>query len=313
MKRKTAINVHNLHKSYGEVEAVKGISFQVQAGDLFALLGTNGAGKSTTIEILCTLLRKSSGTVEINQHLLGERENNEKIRQSIGVVFQQSLLDERLTVFENIMHRGRIYKMSKEELAENYAFVCSYLQLEDIQHKKYGTLSGGQKRRADIARALIHKPAILFLDEPTTGLDPQIRQFVWQAIRRLQNDMNMTVILTTHYMEEAAVADQVVVLKNGQVIAQGTPEQLKTTYAYDQLKLVFKDRVQGERWLQEMGLSYTTNTSVYTIKVNEPMQALKLLLAVEEFIESFEVIKGTMDDVFIRITEKGGVCHEAAV
>lgn len=302
----TAIKVQNLRKSYGSVEAVKGISFHVQEGELFAFLGTNGAGKSTTIEILCTLLKKSSGTVEINNFTLDEKEGNAHIRQSIGVVFQQSLLDPRLTVYENIMHRGRIYNLSKKQLSENYVFVSSYLQLEDIQDKKYGILSGGQKRRTDIARALIHRPHILFLDEPTTGLDPQTRQFVWEAIKKMQQETNMTVFLTTHYMEEAAVADQVVVLKSGDIVAKGTPEELKAMYAYDQLKFIFKNDVDGEKWLQAMGLSFTKKMPIYTIKVDGTMQALELLKTVEPLLASFEVIKGTMDDVFIHIIENGG-------
>ena len=211
----TAIQVENLRKQYGEHEAVKGISFDVQQGELLAFLGANGAGKSTTIEILCTLLKKTSGTVRINGFTLDAKNNNADIRKSIGVVFQQSLLDERLTVHENILHRGKTYGLTKVELAANYQFVSTYLHLDDIEKKKYGTLSGGQKRRADIARALIHKPQILFLDEPTTGLDPQTRQFVWQAIKKLQQETNMTIFLTTHYMEEAAVAHHVIVLKNG--------------------------------------------------------------------------------------------------
>lgn len=306
MITKNAIKVQNLRKSYGSVEAVKGISFDVQEGELFAFLGTNGAGKSTTIEILCTLLKKSNGMVEINNFTLDEKYGNANIRQSIGVVFQQHLLDPRLTVNENIIHRGRTYDLSKKELAENYAFVSTYLLLEDIQDKKYGTLSGGQKRRADIARALIHKPCILFLDEPTTGLDPQTRQFVWKTIKKLQQETNMTVFLTTHYMEEAAVANHIVVLKSGEIVAKGTPDELKTLYAYDQLKIVFKDDVDGEKWLQDMGVSFTKSMSIYTIKVDVTMQALALLKKVEPLLASFEVIKGTMDDVFLRIIENRG-------
>ncbi len=189
-----AIKVENLCKQYGEQQAVKGISFTVEQGTLFAFLGENGAGKSTTIEILCTLLKKSSGQVTINGFTLDASNDNADIRKSIGVVFQQSLLDERLTVRENILHRGKTYGLSKAQLTDNYQFVSTYLHLEDIEKKKYGTLSGGgQKRRADIARALIHRPSILFLDEPTTGLDPQTRQFVWQAIKQLQLETNMTV------------------------------------------------------------------------------------------------------------------------
>lgn len=304
---KVAIRVEGLRKRYEQHEAVKGISFFVEQGSLFAFLGANGAGKSTTIEILCTLLKKSSGTVEINGYTLDASRDNAEIRKSIGVVFQQSLLDERLTVRENIWHRGKMYGLSKKELEENYQFVCSYLHLEDIEQKKYGTLSGGQKRRADIARALIHRPAILFLDEPTTGLDPQTRQFVWQTIKQLQTETNMTVFLTTHYMEEAAMAHQVVVLKQGEIVAAGTPDALKTAYAYDQMELVFHYIEEGVQWLEQQGIAYSEKQGIFTVRVQSTLHALTLLKQAEPLIASFEVIKGTMDDVFIHIMEQGGV------
>ncbi|MFJ7406709.1 MULTISPECIES: ATP-binding cassette domain-containing protein [unclassified Lysinibacillus] len=300
-----AIQVEHLQKQYGEQLAVKGISFKVEQGSLFAFLGANGAGKSTTIEILCTLLQKSSGTVTINGYTLDERSHNAEIRKSIGVVFQQSLLDERLTVRENIVHRGKTYGLSKTQLAENYQFVSTYLHLDDIEQQKYGTLSGGQKRRADIARALIHRPQILFLDEPTTGLDPQTRQFVWQTIKQLQKETNMTVFLTTHYMEEAAVADQVIVLKQGRIVAEGTPDSLKTKYAYDQMALVFHDRSSGLEWLQDTTLHFTEKQGVFSVRVDSTMHALTLLKSAEPFLASFEVIKGTMDDVFLHIMAQG--------
>lgn len=296
-----AIKVENLCKQYGEQQAVKGISFTVEQGTLFAFLGENGAGKSTTIEILCTLLKKSSGQVTINGFTLDASNDNADIRKSIGVVFQQSLLDERLTVRENILHRGKTYGLSKTQLTDNYQFVSTYLHLEDIEEKKYGTLSGGQKRRADIARALIHRPSILFLDEPTTGLDPQTRQFVWQAIKQLQRETNMTVFLTTHYMEEASVAHQVTVLKQGKIVAQGTPDALKTKYAYDSMALVFQNAQEGVQFLEENAISYTENQGIYTIRLTSTLQALPLLKKAERLIASFEVIKGSMDDVFLHI------------
>ncbi|MBX8943954.1 MULTISPECIES: ABC transporter ATP-binding protein [Lysinibacillus] len=296
-----AIKVENLCKQYGKQQAVKGISFTVEQGTLFAFLGENGAGKSTTIEILCTLLKKSSGQVTINGFTLDASNDNADIRKSIGVVFQQSLLDERLTVRENILHRGKTYGLSKTQLTDNYQFVSTYLHLEDIEKKKYGTLSGGQKRRADIARALIHRPSILFLDEPTTGLDPQTRQFVWQAIKQLQLETNMTVFLTTHYMEEAAVAHQVTVIKKGKIVAQGTPDALKTKYAYDSMALVFQNAQEGVKFLEENAVSYTENQGIYTIRLSSTLQALPLLKKAEPLIASFEVIKGSMDDVFLHI------------
>ena len=301
----TIIEISNLTKTYNTHYAVKDISFSVKEGSLFAFLGTNGAGKSTTIEILCTLLQKSSGQVVINGFNL-DQNNEGNIRKSIGVVFQQSLLDSRLTVEENILHRGKMYGLSAKELKENYAFVTNTLQLEDIAHRDYKNLSGGQKRRADIARALIHRPKILFLDEPTTGLDPQTRQFVWKAVRQLQQDENMTVFLTTHYMEEAAVADYVVVIKLGEIVAQGSPDELKTKYAYDQLKLVFHDKVAGVEQLKQRSLLFSERNDIFTIQIENTLASLSILKMLEENIKSFEVIKGSMDDVFLHINEEAG-------
>lgn len=300
------IVVSNLTKTYQTQKAVNDISFAVKEGSLFAFLGTNGAGKSTTIEILCTLLKKSSGQVIINGYNL-DQNNEGNIRKSIGVVFQQSILDDRLTVEENILHRGKMYGLTTEELKENYAFVTKYLQLEEIAPRKYRQLSGGQRRRADIARALIHRPKILFLDEPTTGLDPQTRQFVWKAVRQLQREENMTVFLTTHYMEEAAVADYVVVIKQGKIVAQGTPDDLKTNYAYDQLKLVFHDKIEGIEQLKQLSYPFHERNNIFTLQIETTLASLPILNRLEKNIKSFEVIKGSMDDVFININDAAEV------
>lgn len=298
------IDVKNLSKKYGSHEAVKGISFEVKKGALFAFLGTNGAGKSTSIEMLCTLLEKTSGDVKINGVPLGSRTNNYLIRKAIGVVFQQSILDARLTVKENILHRGNIYNLTKKELQENWGFVDRYLHLEDIAKKKYGTLSGGQKRRADIARAIIHKPTILFLDEPTTGLDPQTRVFVWDAIKKLQEETNMTIFLTTHYMEEAAVADEIVVMKEGKIVSKGTPNTLKEQYTYDELFVFFNNGVDGSSLLTQNNLNFKEKNGEYRVRVQSTIHALDILKELQTFISSFEVKKGSMDDVFIRINEE---------
>ena len=299
----SVIEVNGLIKRYKGVEAVKGITFQVEKGSLFAFLGTNGAGKSTTIEILCTLQEKTAGEVVIDGHRLGSAKSNDHIRKSIGVVFQQSILDEDLTVFENIWHRGKFYRLTKTQLRENYQFVCDTLSLTDIQHKKYGQLSGGQRRRADIARAIIHKPQILFLDEPTTGLDPKTRKMVWSAIEQLRKESRMTIFLTTHYMEEAVQADDIVIMKEGQIIAQGSPQLLKEQFAKDQLLLVLKD--QGEEVLQGMDISYQKRADAFEIEVESTLDTLPILQKLEGYISSFEVIKGSLDDVFIEINEGG--------
>lgn len=298
------IEVKQLTKNYSEITAVKEISFQVATGSLFAFLGTNGAGKSTTIEMLCTLLEKSSGNVQINGHTLGTIRGNEAIRQSIGIVFQQSILDEKLTVKENILHRGRFYKLSKTILQENYTFVQQYLQLEDIEAKKYGQLSGGQRRRADIARAIIHKPTLLFLDEPTTGLDPHTRKFVWETIERLRKEIGMTIFLTTHYMEEATNADQIVVIKQGEIIAQGTPNTLKEQYASDQLIIVLKEGAELESIQSIVHYPIFTAGDVFKINLPSTLHAILILKQIQPFISSFEVVKGSLDQVFIQINEE---------
>ena len=298
-----SIEVSDLRKQYGNHEAVKGISFSVKKGALFAFLGTNGAGKSTTIEILCTLNTKTAGEVTVAGYPLA---NSDAIRKEIGVVFQQSILDDQLSVYENIMHRGRLYHLTKKALQENYAFVSHHLQLADIEHKKYGSLSGGQKRRADIARAIIHKPSILFLDEPTTGLDPKTRIFVWETIKKLQQETNMTIFLTTHYMEEAAVADDIVIIKEGEIVAQGSPHTLKDMYAFDYVTLLFKDTTTGEQYLHDNNITFQEKHGAYHIRVQSTLHALQILKELEKYLESFEVIKGSMDDVFIRINEGGG-------
>lgn len=297
------IDVTGLRKKYGELEAVKGISFRVKRGNLFAFLGANGAGKSTTIEILCTLLKKSSGRVFINGYELDKENDNDAIRRSLGIVFQESLLDDVLTVKENILQRGKLYRLPKESLAENYAFVKKYLQLDDIEERRYDSLSGGQRRRTDIARALIHRPQLLFLDEPTTGLDPETRQFVWETLQRMQQDTNMTIFFSTHYMEEAEKADYIVMIKEGKIALEGTPNALRTQFAKDRLEVVFEHEDVGETLLQQLHVTYRKKQEVYIIPLASTLEAIDLLEKIKEHVASFEVIKGTMDDVFIAVQQ----------
>ena len=222
------IKVSSLKKSYGNVKAVKGINFSVEKGSLFAFLGPNGAGKSTTIDILCTLNKFDDGRISIAGYDL-QHESNE-IRNRIGVVFQDNLMDKKLTVKENLMIRAGFYYNSKIKRKLAVSEATKYSEIEGFLHRDYGTLSGGQRRRVDIARALLNTPKILFLDEPTTGLDPQTRKHIWETVERLQKENNMTIFLTTHYMEEAAKADYVVVMDDGLIVAQGTPYELKEKY-----------------------------------------------------------------------------------
>ncbi len=298
------IEVNDLKKSYGKVQAVKGLSFYVEQGKLFAFLGPNGAGKSTTIDIITTFLQKDSGTVTINGMTLGK--DDDGIRRIIGAVFQDNMLDELLTVRENIMMRGSLYGLRGEKLKSAVEKAMAAAEVDDFRNRKYGKLSGGQRRRADIARALVNTPKILFLDEPTTGLDPQTRKTVWETIRKLQSETGMTVFLTTHYMEEAAEADYVVVIDNGEISARGTPSQLKEKYAGDFLKLVPKkesyDKVLSS--LKEDNLTLTESAGTIKVSISRTMDALPLIERYKNDIESLEVLNGTMDDAFIAITGK---------
>ena len=290
-----AIRVSGLRKSYGGFEAVKGISFDVEEGSFFAFLGPNGAGKSTTISILCSILSKDSGEVEI----FGR--SPEESRRDIGVVFQDNRLDERLTVRENLAVRGSLYGYGKAELSRRVEDALEKTGSTDIADRSYSDLSGGQKRRVEIARGIIHSPRILMLDEPTSGLDPQTRKLIWENIRRLR-DEGMTVFLTTHYMEEAADADDVVVIDHGEVAAHGTPSMLKERYSSDYLDVVPRDRDGLEAMLERMGVGYTEHSDMVRIPLKDTMDAIPIIEAVKEMIEFFEVRTGTLDDAFLTIT-----------
>ena len=232
------IEVSGLKKSYGQVQAVKGIDFYVESGKIFAFLGPNGAGKSTTIDIICTFLKSDAGTVVVDGHRLGKDDN--AIRQSIGAVFQDGLLDPLLTVSENLSIRAGFYGLWGKQLDKTIREIAERMGIQEILKRPYAKLSGGQRRRCDIARALVNTPKILFLDEPTTGLDPQTRKSVWETITKLQRDTGMTIFLTTHYMEEAAEADYVIVIDNGSIVAKGTPSDLKERFTSDKLMLTTK-------------------------------------------------------------------------
>lgn len=294
------IEVSNLRKSYGSIEAVQGIDFYVEQGSLFAFLGPNGAGKSTTIDIICTLLKPDSGKVVINGYTLGR--DDDKIRSTIGVVFQDSVLDPLLTVKENLLTRGKFYGFSRGQLQEAVEQAAVAADAVEFMNRPYGKLSGGQRRRADIARALVNTPQILFLDEPTTGLDPQTRKSVWQTIQNLQAEKGMTVFLTTHYMEEAANADYVTIIDHGKVAAKGTPSELKGQYSADYLKINPSDMTQLVHILDESDTDYTFIGGVCFIKLTSTLEAIPLINQCEPYITSFEVVRGTMDDVFISIT-----------
>lgn len=296
------IEVEGLAKQYGDLTAVDGIDFTVEDGSLFAFLGPNGAGKSTTINIICTLLAKTAGKVSVAGYEVGREDH--KVRQEIGLVFQESILDELLTVKENIESRARFYGLSGPSLKKRLGMIAEVMGIGEILRRPYGHLSGGQRRRVDIARALVNTPKILFLDEPTTGLDPQTRIKVWDTVRYLQKEQHITVFLTTHYMEEAAAADDVAIIDKGRIVARGTPNELKDRYASDILRLYTGDLTSMQQTLRQMGITGEARSDAVFIQVKDSMKALEILKMVESKIEGFEVVKGSMDDVFIQITGK---------
>ncbi len=305
----TAVRVEHLVKRFGEVKAVDDISFCVERGDLFGFLGVNGAGKSTTINMLCTLYAQTSGMAEICDYRLGK--DNEAIRRKIGVVRQNNCLDLRLSVKENLLVRGSLYEKDKAKLKKHLADVCEIMGLSDVYNRRYAKLSGGQKRRCEIAGALLHVPEVLFLDEPTTGLDPATRKAVWESVEKLRREMKMTVFLTTHYMEEAARASAIAILDAGHIKEQGTPFSLKERYAKDKLRMI---PMQGKektltQTLTADGLPFRKKEEYIVLTVENSMQALPLLQQYESLLAGFEMVQGTMDDVFLNITgrEEGSV------
>lgn len=293
------IQVQDLKKSYGDIEAVKGISFEVKQGSFFAFLGPNGAGKSTTIEMMCTFLPATSGTILIDGDEVGKE--NAKIRENIGVVFQNNVLDDLLTIEENLRLRGKLYGKKDAELNDLIQKAMSVTDIADLSDRLYGELSGGQRRRADLARGLIHRPKVLFLDEPTTGLDPQTRVKVWEMIKKMQEENNLTIFLTTHYMEEAAQADNIIILDEGQVREEGSPAQLKEKYAKNKVVFTPKSEKLAEKLTNDQ-VAFETTGETLTVHIDQTLDAIELSEKYRDDLESYEVLKGTMDDVFLNVT-----------
>lgn len=292
------MEISHLHKSFGAVKAVQDLNFCVKKGELFAFLGVNGAGKSTTINIMCGELRKDSGSVLIGGTDLDKEPDS--IRRKLGVVFQSSVLDKDLSVRDNLRSRAALYGIHGKAFEKRLAELTELLDFSDLLKRPLGKLSGGQRRRIDIARALLHEPEILILDEPTTGLDPQTRTNLWQVIGRLRREQGMTVFLTTHYMEEAADADYVVIIDHGRIAAEGTPLTLKNTYTGDFITLYGITEEQ----VKTLGASYESIRDAYRVFVKDTAAATELILRYPEIFRDYEITKGKMDDVFLAVTGK---------
>lgn len=302
--KKKALIVKNLVKSYGEVKAVNDISFSVEKGSLFAFLGINGAGKSTTINIICSILLKDSGSIMVEG--LDLDQDSFKIKSEIGIVFQNSVLDQELTVYENLKIRTAFYELTKKERTKNIQMIIDLLELKPLLNKPVKSLSGGQQRRVDIARAMVHKPKLLILDEPTTGLDPKTRLVVWSLINKIRQETGMTVFLTTHYLEEAEKASYVVIMDKGKIIASGTPVELKHLYSNDYIiSYGAEDKVLNELLNeQHIKYHYQNEMQAYRIQIDANHSAVDLIKRYGSYLKDIEVYKGNMDDVFLNVTGK---------
>lgn len=296
------IRVENLIKHFGDVKAVDDINFTVKKGELFGYLGINGAGKSTTINMLCTLYAPDEGRVEICGYELGK--DNNAIRQKLGVVFQNNTFDALLTVRQNLLSRAYLYEKDESVIKKNLDIVCDTLDIGSLLQRQYRKLSGGQKRRCEIARAIMNQPEILFLDEPTTGLDPQTRRMVWRSVERLRKEYNMTIFLTTHYMEEAARANNVAVIDGGKIAAYGSPTMLKETYTSDRIRVFSDSYDKVIEIAAKYGMVYKEKSNHITITIPDTMSAIPIINELKPYIYSFEVVQGTMDDAFLNITGK---------
>ena len=292
------IRIDGLEKRFGEVHAVNNLSFRVKRGELFAFLGVNGAGKSTTISIMCGLLEKDGGNVEICGKNVGT--DMREIAKKLGVVFQNSALDARLSVKDNLVSRAALYGIYGAEAKKRIDELAEKLCIKDLMTRTVGKLSGGQRRRIDVARALLHKPEVLILDEPTTGLDPQTRKTLWEVIRDLRLHDGMTVFLTTHYMEESTDADYVIILDSGKIAAEGTPLELKNRYTGDFVTVYNAD----EQTIKDLGFPYEKIRDAFRISVKNTAEARDLIIKHPAVFSDFEITKGKMDDVFLAVTGK---------
>ena len=292
------IEISQLNKAYGDVHAVCDLSFRVKRGELFAFLGVNGAGKSTTISMICGELKKDSGSISVCG--LDAEKDNAQISRKIGVVFQSSALDAQLSARENLQSRAALYGITGKSFDRRFRDLTELLAFADFADRPLIKLSGGQKRRIDIARALVHEPEILILDEPTTGLDPQTRRLLWDVIEHLRQEKKMTVFLTTHYMEEAADADYVVIIDSGRIVAKGTPLELKNEYAGDYVTIYGV----SEETLAVLDLPYDRVRDGFRFSVPNTEKVTELIISHPGVFHDYEVTKGKMDDVFLIVTGK---------
>ena len=293
---KNIIKIENINKSYRNIKAVNNLSLRVKDGELFSFLGINGAGKSTTINMICGELKKDSGTILVCDKEVDQ--NYKYIKQKIGVVFQDSLLDKSLSVYDNLKLKAALYGITGNNFIKKYEELSNLFDLKEIEKQTIKQLSGGQRRRVDIARAIIHSPEILILDEPTTGLDPGTRKKIWKVLNSLRKNSKLTIFLTTHYMEEAVDSDYIVILDKGSIVAEGTPLELKNKFAYDMILIYNID----EDEIKKLNKPYTKIRDGFKIEIKTLEEATELIIKNKSLFKDYEVVKGKMDDVFLNAT-----------
>ena len=299
-----AVSVSQLTKKYGEIEAVRGIDFEVDTGETFGFLGPNGAGKSTTIKILCTLADPTSGTARVAGHnVVKERDT---VRRNIGLVFQDTTLDNYLTGEQNLRFHADLYGVPRSQVAPRLKQVLEMVDLWDRRGSVVGTYSGGMKRRLEIARGLLHAPRVLFLDEPTVGLDPQTRSSIWEYINDLKQREDITIFLTTHYMDEAENCDRIAIIDHGQIVALDTPEALKASVGKDRVQISTADDPAAIRALaDEFGLEAGMHEGLVTFSVESGEHFVpRLFASLPVAIRSVSVSRPSLDDVFMSYTGK---------
>lgn len=296
------IEVKNFTKKFGDFVAVNDISFSVEEGSIFGFLGSNGAGKSTTINALCTILDKTNGDLKINGYDISKEKD--KVRNEIGIVFQESTLDSKLTIEENIKFHCEFYNVPKNEIKERIDFVLNLVDLTDWKKAPVGSLSGGMKRRVELARGLVHYPKVLFLDEPTTGLDPQTRANIWSYIYKLQKEKNITIFLTTHYMDEAEICNKVAIMSHGKIAAYDTPYNLEKKYTSNVTRIKVSNEELFIQYLEANCIKYNLTEDLFKIYSTELKDILSIASIFKDSITDFETTKGTLNDVFLAVTGK---------
>ena len=299
---RNSIEVEHFTKKYGEFAAVDDISFSVEEGTIFAFLGPNGAGKSTTINTLCTIQEKTGGTLRINGNDVAG--GMDLVRKDIGIVFQECTLDQKLTVRENLRLHCDFYDVPGADVKERIRFVLELVDIEEWKDAPVNALSGGLKRRAEIARGLVHFPKVLFLDEPTTGLDPQTRASVWEYIQAIQKQKGITIFLTTHYLEEAEICDSVAIIDHGKIVAHDTPYELKKRYTRTTTRIVATDPGPILRYCTENSLDSIREDGGLAITSRAIGPVMDIVALFKDTIQDIEINKGTLDDVFLSLTGK---------